>query len=172
MSRPKDREELVERISSDFQRLVDEVDAVPTDLLEVPGVCDDWSVKDLLAHLDAWHELFLGWEEIGAGGGRPDMPAPGLTWRETPTLNEQIWERTRDDDLADVRARLDDSHRRIRAVVESYGDDLFVKRRHAWTGSTSVGSYAVSATTSHYEWARSLIRRWMRTHPSNPGTSP
>jgi hypothetical protein len=43
-------------------------------------------------------------------------------------------------------------------------EDLVSKRRFAWTGSTSVGSYAVSATTSHYDWARTLIRRFARTH--------
>lgn len=41
-------------------------------------------------------------------------------------------------------------------------DDLFTKRRFAWTGSTSVGSYVISATTSHYDWTRTLIRRFVR----------
>ncbi|MEO1060474.1 MAG: ClbS/DfsB family four-helix bundle protein [Actinomycetota bacterium] len=164
MSRPTTRDELVERIETDFALLTTTVNALPSDQLTVGGVCDEWSVKDLLAHLDAWHELFLGWEEVGSTGGSPEMPAPGLTWKDTPTLNQQIWERTRGDDLADVRARLDDSHRRIAATVARYGDDLFEKRRYAWTGSTSVGSYAVSATTSHYDWARKLIRRWAKAH--------
>jgi hypothetical protein len=49
--------------------------------------------------------------------------------------------------------------------VSAYSEeDLFSKRRFAWTASTSVGSYAVSATTSHYDWARTLIRRFARTH--------
>lgn len=166
MGRPTTRDELVERIDHDFGQLLEAVDDLPTDLVTAAGACGEWSVKDLLAHLDAWHELFIGWEAAGAAGDQPEMPAPGLTWKETPTLNQQIWERTRDDDLADVRARLDDSHRRLREVVSRYGDDLFEKRRHRWTGSTSVGSYAVSATTSHYDWARTLIRRWAKAQRS------
>ncbi len=166
MGRPATRDELLERIDADYRLLLDAVDDVQPGALTTPGACEDWSVKDLLAHLDAWHELFLGWERAGAAGERPEMPAPGLTWKETPALNQRIWERTRDDDLADVRARLDDSHRRVLEVVSRYGDDLFEKRRYPWTGSTSVGSYAVSATTSHYDWARTLVRRWAKAQRS------
>jgi hypothetical protein len=166
MGRPTTRDELIERIDGDYALLLAAVATVPPDAMTTPGASADWSVKDLLAHLDAWHELFLGWEQAGSAGEQPEMPAPGLTWKETPALNQQIWEQTRDDDLADVRARLDDSHRRVSEVVAGYGDDLFEKRRYPWTGSTSVGSYAVSATTSHYDWARKLIRRWVRDQRS------
>lgn len=128
---------------------------------ELAGACEHWSVKDLLAHLDAWHELLLGWEKIGAKGEKPEMPVPGLSWKDTPILNDQIWQRTRDDSWDDVKKRLDRSYRAVRTVVASYeADDLFAKRRFVWTGSTSVGSYAVSATSSHYDWARKLIRRF------------
>jgi hypothetical protein len=41
-------------------------------------------------------------------------------------------------------------------------DDLFTKKRYAWTGTTSVGSYAVSATSSHYVWASGLVRLALR----------
>ena len=58
--------------------------------------------------------------------------------------------------MASLRA----SHAEVVRVIESYsGADLFEKRRYRWTGSTSVGSYAVSATTSHYDWAMKHLRR-------------
>lgn len=164
MGRPTTRDELLSRIDGDLAALLEMVDALDEAVRERPGACDQWSVKDLIAHLDAWHELFLTWERVGRAGGRPDMPAPGLTWKQTPELNERIWQRTRHDDWDDVRARLLDSHARVRDVVAGYADDdLFAKRRYGWTGSTSVGSYAVSATTSHYDWARTQIRRFLRT---------
>ena len=91
------------------------------------------------------------------------MPAPGLTWSQTPALNEPLWRATRDDSWDEVTARLAASHARVRDVVASYDDeDLFTKKRYRWTGSTSVGSYAVSATTSHYDWARRQVRAYLR----------
>jgi hypothetical protein len=165
VSRPTTRTELLARIDSDFASLMLEVDRVPPDLRCDEGACGAWSVKDLLAHLDGWHELVLSWERAGRAGEPVAIPAPGLTWAQLPVLNDQIWQRTRADAWDEVRARLDASHAAIRAVVSDYSeDDLFTKRRFPWTGSTSVGSYAVSATTSHYDWARTLIRRFVRTH--------
>lgn len=55
-------------------------------------------------------------------------------------------------------------------MVAGYNDeDLFTKRRFPWTGSTSVGSFAVSATTSHYDWAAKLIRKSAAAPAARPG---
>lgn len=164
MPRPATKAELFERIDAEFDRFMGEVDRVDPDDRAVPGACEDWSVKDLLAHLDAWHELFIGWEAAGSAGGRSEMPAPGFGWSDTPALNDEIWRRHRNDPWDEVVARLEASRDRVRAVVDGYeADELFEKRRWPWTGSTSVGSYAVSATTSHYDWARKLVRAFGRS---------
>ncbi len=46
------------------------------------------------------------------------------------------------------------------AVYTVADEDLFAKKRYPWTGTTSVGAYLVSATSSHYAWASRLIRKW------------
>ena len=151
-------------MDDEYARLLDQVDAIAPIDRTTPGACDDWSVKDILAHLDAWHRMFLGWEQAGASGTPAEMPAPGFSWKETPALNHDIWLRTKDDEYSDVFARLEESFVAVRTVIESYRDaDLFTRRRYRWTGSTSVGSYAVSATSSHYLWARKLIRSFGKT---------
>lgn len=137
---------------------------------EIQGACERWSVKDLLAHLDAWHELLLGWERVSSAGEKPEMPAPGLTWKDTPVLNARIWARTKDDGWGAIRERLDGSHDAMRTLILGYeADELFAKKRFRWTGSTSVGAYAVSATSSHYEWARKLIRRFHKARADAAG---
>lgn len=131
---------------------------------EQPGACDAWSVKDLLAHLGAWHEMILTWEGVGSAGGAPEMPAPGFTWGEAPELNQQIFESSEHDQWDDVVERFRASHEKVMAVIEAYSDeDLFTKKRFPWTGSTSVGSYLVSTSSSHYAWASKLIRKWAKT---------
>jgi hypothetical protein len=62
-------------------------------------------------------------EAVGRAGGKPQMPAPDLTWKQTPHLNEQIWVRTRDDPWEDVTQRLTASHARLRDVVANYSHD-------------------------------------------------
>lgn len=46
--------------------------------MEQSGVVDDWSLKDLLAHLIAWDDLFIQWYLIGQRGGEPEVPALGM----------------------------------------------------------------------------------------------
>ncbi|HOP45228.1 MAG TPA: ClbS/DfsB family four-helix bundle protein, partial [Flavobacteriales bacterium] len=41
-------------------------------------------------------------------------------------------------------------------------EELFEKKRYRWTGSTSLGAYLVSATSSHYDWALKLIQKVLR----------
>lgn len=159
MGRPTDRDELLERATSDFERLMAAVDAVPVEHRRDSSDYPRGSVKDMLAHLDAWHRMFLDWERVGRTGEVAAMPAAGYTWKETPALNMEIHARYADDVWEDVVDRLRGSHRSCRTVIESYSDEeLFTKRRYRWTGSTSVGSYAVSATTSHYDWALKHLR--------------
>ena len=57
---------------------------------ETPGACEPWSVKDILAHLDAWHGMWLRWEHFGVRGEPTPMPAEGFTWAQTPDLNARI----------------------------------------------------------------------------------
>lgn len=41
-------------------------------------------------------------------------------------------------------------------------EDLFDKGRFDWTGTTTLGSYFVSATSSHYDWALKKLRAHRR----------
>ena len=164
MGRPTSKSELVAVASEEFERLWTAVDSVSTQDRELPGACEAWSVKDLLAHLHAWHQMTLSWEKAGSAGESPSIPAEGFTFAETPTLNETIYQRTRSDAWADVVGRLRATHAALMGVIDTYDcDDLFTKRRYPWTRTTSVGAYMVSATSSHYAWASKLIRKWATT---------
>lgn len=170
MGRPTTKAALLDAATTEFDRLWSAVDAVPPSDRSLPGACEDWSVKDLLAHLHAWHELTLGWEQAGRRGEMPAIPASGYTFAQTPALNRAIWECAADDDWDDIEDRLRQSHQTVMAVIDSYGDaDLFTKKRYPWTRSTSIGSYLVSATSSHYAWASKLIRRWAKERTATAG---
>ena len=160
MSRPTTRDELLERSGSEFSELLESVEGLPSARRTCPSDYPRGSVKDMLAHLDAWHRMLLEWERVGRTDDVAEMPAPGYTWKTTPALNMEIHERHADDSWEKVMASLRESHRQVRPVIASYADDeLFEKKRYRWTGSTSVGSYAVSATTSHYDWAMKHLRK-------------
>ncbi len=170
VGRPTTKAELGAAADTEFDRLWAAVDTVQPGERERGGACEAWSVKDLLAHLHAWQEMTLSWERAGSAGECPSIPADGYTFADTPALNEAIHQRTMNDAWDDVVARLQVTHAELRTVIEGYSDDdLFTKQRFAWTRSTSVGAYLVSATSSHYAWASKLIRKWAVTRPAAPG---
>jgi hypothetical protein len=160
MSRPTNRTELLARARSEFDGLMDAVSTIELERRLGPSDYPRGSVKDMLAHLDAWHRMFLEWEQVGRTGEVAKMPAPGFTWKTAPELNTEIHERHLGDPWEMVETNLRDSHAQVVDVIAAYSDEeLFEKRRYRWTGSTSVGSYAVSATTSHYDWAMRHLKR-------------
>lgn len=164
MTRPKNRSDLLYQAEEEFDILHKIVEQVPQGLREVPGACGEWSVKDILAHLDVWHEMFLRWDAVGSAGDMPSMPAEGYNWSQIPALNHEIFERHRYDDWHLVETRLKHSYEKVLEVMSSYtDDDLFTKKRFEWTGSTSIASFAISASSSHYAWATKLIKTWLRT---------
>ena len=84
MSRPADEDPPLAHRHR-LPELLAQVDAPGPAARHEPGACEAWSVKDILAHLDAWHELFLG---LGAGGrpvvGCRTCPQPATPGRTRP----------------------------------------------------------------------------------------
>lgn len=160
MPRPTNRKDLLAASVQRFAELDARVTAMPPAQRERefrPGTMNR-NVRDVLGHVHHWQLLFLDWYAVGMAGGEPHMPAEGYSWARTSELNRSIHARYLEVPLRTMRARLARSHEKVLAIVECHSNaELFTKKRFAWTGSTSLGAYLVSATSSHYEWARRLI---------------
>ena len=166
MPRPTNRSELIEASAAGYARLIELVDALTPEHAEAefPFEDRDRNVRDVLAHLHQWHLMLLGWYRVGMDGGKPAIPAEGYTWQTLPALNSTIHEQYRDVPLGEVRRLLDHSHTDVQALIALQTDpELFEKRRYGWTGTTSLGAYLVSSTSSHYDWACKKLRRYTRT---------
>ncbi len=93
-------------------------------------------------------------------GEKPEMPAPGYTWKTTSELNHWILSQYKVTDLADSKQKFSDSHKEVSELINKHSnDELFEKKRYKWTGTTSLGTYLISAISSHYVWAYKLIKR-------------
>ena len=118
------------------------------------------NVRDVLTHLHHWHLMLLEWHSIGMKGKKPDMPAKGYTWRTLPDLNRKIWEHYQTTSIQESQQLLNSSYSNIQQLIQDHTDEeLFEKKRYAWTGSTSLGAYLISNTCSHYHWAIKLIKK-------------
>lgn len=166
MPRPKNKTELEQLSKANFNTLLALVDNLTEEdrLREFPPGTMNRNIRDVLAHLHAWHILFLNWYSVGMRDEIPDMPAPGYSWKTTPELNRKIFEDYSNVGLEAVRALLMNSFQDVQRIIQAHdNEELFTKKRYSWTGSTSLGSYLVSATSSHYDWALKLIRKAKKT---------
>lgn len=163
MPRPKTKNDLIDLSSLNYEKMMAIVKPLPLKTISQAGACEHWSIKDILAHLHAWHLMYLRWYTEGMAGEKPEIPAPGYTWLTTPALNAEIFTRYNDTDLDEILVLLDESHHQIMEIIENHTDEeLFTKQRYGWTGTTSLGSYTVSAMSSHYDWANKNIKQFIK----------
>ena len=165
MARPENKQQLLELSNRYFDRLIDYINLLPLQEQTAefaPGTLNR-NIRDVLAHLHHWHLMFLGWYSVGMKGQKPAMPAEGHTWKMTPELNAFIRDQYTDKSFRDVMILLRRSHLEARKLIEQHSNkELFDKGYYNWTGTTSLGAYLISATSSHYDWAYKLIRRCLR----------
>ena len=162
MARPKTKQGLLDLSIQNYHKLVDFISVMNLNVQnrDFPPGTMNRNIRDVLMHIHHWHLMMLNWYKTGMSGEKPEMPAKGYTWKTTPEFNKWILERYSQTSLDEAKESLTSSFSKIRKIIDSHSDEeLFEKKRYKWTGSTSLGAYLVSATSSHYEWALKLIKK-------------
>ncbi|WP_375583237.1 ClbS/DfsB family four-helix bundle protein [Cyclobacterium xiamenense] len=162
MARPTSKTELLDLSRRNFELLMDFIGSLTEkeQHSDFPKGTMNRNIRDVLMHLHHWHLLMIDWYTIGMNGEKPDIPAKGYTWKTLPELNSWIRERYKDTSLEQARKQFKSSYQDLRSLIEKLSEEeLFEKKRYKWTGTTSLGAYLISATSSHYDWAIKLIKK-------------
>jgi hypothetical protein len=126
-------------------------------------VFENRTVKDIMTHLFAWHELFFQWYKDGMAGQKPEIPAPGYTFKTTPELNAMLYQKYKDLSFKDAKTTLNSTHKKIMALISKHTDEELTENKlYKWTGTTNLASYFASATSSHYTWSNSLLKKFLK----------
>ncbi|MEO9804012.1 MAG: ClbS/DfsB family four-helix bundle protein [Reichenbachiella sp.] len=165
MARPKTKGELISLSNKNFDKLIGFIDqmSVEEQDAEFPKGTLNRNIRDVLTHLHHWHSMLLNWYKVGSSGKIPEMPAKGYTWKTTPELNKKIWKDYQKVELSEAKKMINGSFAEIQKIINNHSnEELFEKKKYKWTGSTSLGAYLISATSSHYDWALKLIKKAMK----------
>lgn len=163
MPRPSSKQALLAAIDKERGALEKYIVTLSAEQMTETDIVGSWSAKDVLAHVAEWEHMCVGWYEAGLRGETAAMPAPGFKWNQTPLLNHQIYKKYRDWPLEEVMARFQATHRHILEVITSISNEkMFTPGHFAWTKKNTLGTYMVSATSSHYVWAKREIRKGFR----------
>lgn len=114
----------------------------------------DKNLRDVMIHLYEWHQLLLNWVEANLKGvEKPFIPAP-YNWKTYGAMNVEFWKKHQNTSLEDATEMFHKSHRDVLELAKTFtNEELFSKNVYKWTKGSVLGSYFVSTTSSHYDWA-------------------
>ena len=152
----------MDQVTTEFEKLNTELrrlDAASAELVCV----DSWSIKDLLAVRLWWTRSVLNWIEQGCRGKRPDTPAKGYRWSETPRLNSDIIANARPRRYNMLIKDLRQQYRRLLTTINGLTDrELLRAGVYEWAGSYPVSRWLSINTARQYQTARQYIRRALK----------
>lgn len=164
MAKPTTKAQLIADIERERHALEHLLTTVGAEYLTQPDIVGHWSIKDVLAHLIAWHQLCIGWYVTGAGGNHPDLPATGYNWRQLSQLNQYIYEQYHERDVNSILEQFRLSCRDIDQFIEGLSEGkLFTPGVYDWTGKHALIDYITPNTSEHYRWAQQEIRKGIKS---------
>jgi len=141
---------LLATLEAAWTALTDAYAGLPDAALLKPDVVDDWSVKDILAHVTTWEEEALEHLPlIIAGGTPPRYAAQG----GIDAFNARATEDGRRLSLAEVLRRRDDTHARLLDFIRGQPEGTFA-------GQTRARRRLRLDTYGHYPEHTAAIRAW------------
>ena len=166
MARPQTKENLMITAKENFEKLNTLISKMSDKELTTPFDFSkdekkkeahwkrDKNLRDVLIHLYEWHQLILNWVESNQKGEeKPFLPEP-YNWRTYGDMNVEFWKKHQNTSLEDATKALQKSHKEVLKLAENFtNEELFSKKVYKWVGGSTLGSYFVSATSSHYDWA-------------------
>lgn len=171
MARPTTKQDLCTAATQDYEKLqalianMSEKELnTPFDFSDDPKKTEahwkrDHNLRDVLIHLHEWHKLLLHWvDENEKGNAVPFIPEP-YNWKTYQDMNVGFFEKHQETSLEDAKELFQATHKQVMELAESYtNDQLFSKNVYPWVGGSTLGSYFVSVTASHYAWAMKKLK--------------
>lgn len=131
--------DIQKQIDTRWQNLQETLQGIPEDRMTEPGVCGEWSVKDLMAHIAYWDDYNV--EQLSMRSrGNPPGPV------DFDSVNDTIASERADWTLAKARQEFEAAHQRKMEAAERHAELL----ADAW-GDDAGG---------HYDEHGGQIRAW------------
>lgn len=163
MSRPLNKSQLLEAANKQYTVLERFLDPLTPDQFTFAPAPGAWAVKDIIAHLYEWQQMFFTWYESGLGDEQPAVPAPGYKWNQLPALNQAIYEKHQHLTTEQALEMFRTSHKKTMAFIENLPEhDLLQPGLYPWMNRNTLLSYLNSTTAAHYLWAVKDAKKVLR----------
>ena len=171
MPRPQTKTDLIQAATENYEKLIKMIDAMTEKELttEYDFSADekkkeahwkrDKNLRDVLIHLHEWHKLMIEAVEANDRGEEHTFLPEEYSWRTYGDMNIAFWESHQKTTLEEAKQMLASSHAKVMELIDLFSnEELFTKGIYKWAGDNAIGSYFVSTTSSHYDWAMKKIK--------------
>ena len=171
MPRPKNKEELKIAAETNYKKLLTLIDGRSE---AETGTDYDFSadekkkeahwrrdnnLRDVLMHLNEWHLLLLEWIKNRENGSNKPFLMEGYNWKTYGDMNLVFWKRCQNISEEEALNRFKASHKQVMEALDGFTqEELFTKSYYPWVGGSCIGSYFISTTSSHYDWAMKKMK--------------
>ena len=101
----------------------------------------------------------MNWVRSNQKGEEKSFIPEPYNWRTYGDMNVEFWKKHQNTSLEEATKALQKSHKDVLKLAENFAnEELFSKKVYKWVGGSTLGSYFVSATSSHYDWAIKKIK--------------
>lgn len=176
MARARNKEDLLKSAADNYSKLINLIGNMTGNQLNTPFNFPtdeshkeahwgrDRNVRDVLVHLYEWHQLMIKFVERNRKNMNKSLIYGFLpneySWKTYGAMNMEIWKRHQSTELETAIEMLTESHQKVLHLAKEYtNEELFTKKHFPWTGTSDLGSYFVSTTASHYDWAIKKIKQ-------------
>jgi hypothetical protein len=146
----------IEKGYADFSGLLS---SLSEEQIIVTGVNGEWSIKDNIAHITAWHNWMSGLLRGVKGGEKQQY---GVDWSDEAVdeVNERVYQENKAVPLAEVLAQFHASYQQMLAIVQSISSQ---ELNVSMPVSSKALAWQIIAdnTYEHYQEHATIIRDWL-----------
>ena len=160
---------LIDNIRTKQTAMEQELEMLSEQQMTTAGVVGAWSIKDVLAHINAWERAALGRLQAAAKNATPAFSwAPdGPTFTELSDadvdgMNNEIYQYNKDRSLPDVLTEFRTLAVQIVDALQELSDDVLTDaQRFTWTFGNPLWRFVPGDTYEHVDEHLQSIQAWL-----------
>lgn len=124
----------------------------------------DNNMRDVLIHLYEWHQLLFNWVDNNTKGIEKQFLLEPYNWKTYGDMNMEFFKKHQKTSYDESKELFISSHKKVIDLANKFtNDELFSRNVFPWVGTSPLGSYFVSVTSSHYDWAMKKLKKHIST---------
>jgi hypothetical protein len=155
-----DRTELLDKMRAGRAQLESTLAQLTEEQMSIPGLENNWSAQDLLAHLGWWANRIVGIYPILTRGETPQSIGDNMSMDAT---NAKVFNDYHDRPVAEVRQMERDAYQALLSLAETAPEqDLFNPQRFTWTNGSPFVNWIIGDSYGHYEEHIGALHQWVQ----------